>query len=43
MGRVGLAHVFYIKRNKTNKCQLFRKNESNQIVRLSVTNLLLYM
>ena len=42
VGSIGLAHIFRIKK-KTNKCQLFRENESNQIVRLFVTNLLLYM
>ena len=44
-GRVELAHIFHIKKKKTtkNKCQLFRENESNQIVRQFVTNLLLYM
>ena len=43
---VELAHIFHIKKKKKttkNKCQLFRENESNQIVRQFVTNLLLYM
>ena len=40
-GRIRLAHIFHIKKT-TNKCQIFRENESNQIVRLFVTNLLLW-
>ena len=41
LGRIRWAHIFYIKKT-TNKCQIFRENESNQIVRLFVTNLLLW-
>ena len=42
MGHSGWS-IFFALKKKTNKCQLFRENESNQIVRLFVTNLLLYM
>ena len=40
--RVGLTHIFHTHKKKKN-ANFLRENESNQIIRLYVTNLLLYM